>query len=104
MVVGLLRPDAGRITIDGKDVSGLPMFKRARAGLGYLAQEPSIFRRLSVQDNLNAILEHLPLSPEDRNEKRETLLADLGLTKLARQMAYTLSGGEKRRTEIARAW
>lgn len=103
MAVGLLKPDAGRITIDGKDVSGLPMFKRARAGLGYLAQEPSIFRRLSVQDNLNAILEHLPLLPDERKGKRERLLADLGLTKLAHQMAYTLSGGEKRRTEIARA-
>ncbi len=103
MAVGLLKPDAGRITIDGVVVSGLPMFKRARAGLGYLAQEPSIFRRLSVQDNLNAILEHLPLLPEDRKEKRERLLADLGLTKLSHQMAYTLSGGEKRRTEIARA-
>ncbi len=103
MAVGLLRPDAGRIMIDDQNVSGLPMFKRARAGLGYLAQEPSIFRRLSVEDNLNAILEHLPLMPEQRTAKRETLLTDLGLTRLSRQMAYTLSGGEKRRTEIARA-
>jgi len=103
MIVGLLRPDEGKITLDDRDVSGFPMFQRARAGLGYLAQEPSIFRRLSVEDNLNAILEHLPLSPAERGAKRDALLADLGLTRLARQMAYTLSGGEKRRTEIARA-
>lgn len=89
--------------IDDQDVSALPMYRRARAGLGYLAQEPSIFRRLSVEDNLNAILEHTPLSPAQRSEKRDRLLADLGLTRLGKQMAHTLSGGEKRRTEIARA-
>lgn len=103
MTVGLIRPDAGRVLIDDADVSDLPMYRRARAGLGYLAQEPSIFRRLSVEDNLNAVLEHLPLSPAQRAEKRDRLLADLGLARLGRQMAYTLSGGEKRRTEIARA-
>ncbi|MBL0349987.1 MAG: LPS export ABC transporter ATP-binding protein [Elusimicrobia bacterium] len=103
MTVGLVRPDGGRILIDDRDVSALPMYRRARAGLGYLAQEPSIFRRLSVEDNLNAILEHTPLSPAQRTEKRDRLLADLGLTRLAKQMAHTLSGGEKRRTEIARA-
>lgn len=103
MTVGLVRPDGGRILIDERDVSSLPMYRRARAGLGYLAQEPSIFRRLSVEDNLNAILEHAPLSPAQRTEKRDRLLADLGLTRLAKQMAHTLSGGEKRRTEIARA-
>jgi lipopolysaccharide export system ATP-binding protein len=103
MTVGLVRPDGGRITIEGNDVSGLPMYMRARAGLGYLAQEPSIFRHLSVEDNLNAILEHLPLLPEERKAKGEGLLEDLGLTRLAKQMAFTLSGGEKRRTEIARA-
>jgi lipopolysaccharide export system ATP-binding protein len=103
MAVGLVRPNSGRISINGKDVSPLPMYKRAREGLGYLAQEPSIFRRLSVEDNLNAILEHLPLKPEDRRTKREGLLEDLGLSRLAKQKAYTLSGGEKRRTEIARA-
>ena len=103
MTVGLVRPDGGRVLIDDQDVSALPMYRRARAGLGYLAQEPSIFRRLSVEDNLNAILEHAPLSPAQRSEKRDRLLADLGLTRLGKQMAHTLSGGEKRRTEIARA-
>jgi lipopolysaccharide export system ATP-binding protein len=81
----------------------LPMYQRARAGLGYLAQEPSIFRQMTVADNLNAILEHVPLAPEERSVKRARLLEDLGLTRLGDQMAYTLSGGEKRRTEIARA-
>ncbi|HNI57539.1 MAG TPA: ATP-binding cassette domain-containing protein, partial [Elusimicrobiota bacterium] len=103
MTVGLVRPDGGRVLIDDQDVSALPMYRRARAGLGYLAQEPSIFRRLSVEDNLNAILEHTPLSPAQRSEKRDRLLADLGLTRLGKQMAHTLSGREKRRTEIARA-
>lgn len=103
MIVGLVRPDGGAIHIDDHDVSVLPLYRRARAGLGYLSQEPSIFRRLSVEDNLNAVLEHLPLAPAERTQKRETLLTDLGLTRLSRQMAYTLSGGEKRRTEIARA-
>ena len=77
MIVGLVRPDAGSITLDGTDVSPLPMFRRARQGLGDLCQEPSIFRRLSVRDNLDAILEHLPLSPEERRRKRDTLLEDL---------------------------
>jgi lipopolysaccharide export system ATP-binding protein len=103
MTVGLVRPDGGRILIDDSDVSGLPLYRRARAGLGYLSQEPSIFRRLSVEDNLNAILEHLPLSPAERVFKRDKLLSEMGLSRLSRQMAYTLSGGEKRRTEIARA-
>jgi lipopolysaccharide export system ATP-binding protein len=103
MTVGLIRPNGGRISIDDRDVSALPMHQRARAGLGYLAQEPSIFRQMTVADNLNAILEHTPLPPEERAVKRARLLEDLGLTRLADQMAYTLSGGEKRRTEIARA-
>lgn len=103
MMVGLVRPNGGRISIDERDVSALPMYQRARAGLGYLAQEPSIFRQMTVADNLNAILEHVPLAPEERSVKRARLLEDLGLTRLGDQMAYTLSGGEKRRTEIARA-
>lgn len=103
MMVGLVKPGAGSVSIDGKDVSADPMFIRARSGLGYLCQEPSIFRKLTVEDNLKAILEHLPYSPEEQNKKQEQLLNDLGLTHLRRQMAYTLSGGEKRRTEIARA-
>ncbi len=103
MMVGLVRPDAGAITLDDRDVSLLPMYKRARAGLGYLCQEPSIFRGLTVEDNLSAVLEHLPLSEEERARKRDRLLEDLGLARLRGQMAFTLSGGEKRRTEIARA-
>ena len=103
MTVGLIKPDAGKVTLDDTDVTALPMFLRARAGLGYLAQEPSIFRRLTVEDNLAAILEHLPLSKAEQKARQEELLEDLGLTKLRKQMAYTLSGGEKRRTEIARA-
>jgi lipopolysaccharide export system ATP-binding protein len=103
MIVGLIRPDAGKVLLDGQDVSALPMYRRARAGLGYLAQEPSIFRRMSVEDNLAAILEHLPMTKAQQRERRDQLLEDLGLTRLRKQPAYTLSGGEKRRTEIARA-
>ncbi len=103
MIVGLIPPDAGSIFIDDLEVTDLPMYRRARSGLGYLCQEPSIFRKMTVEDNLNAILEHLPLTKQEQNEKREKLLEDLGLTRLRKQMAYTLSGGEKRRTEIARA-
>jgi lipopolysaccharide export system ATP-binding protein len=103
MIVGLIPPDRGTVRLDGIDLSGLPMYKRARQGLGYLCQEPSIFRRLTVEDNLNAILEHQDLTAEERKAKREGLLEELGLSRLRHQMAYTLSGGEKRRTEIARA-
>jgi lipopolysaccharide export system ATP-binding protein len=103
MMVGLVRPDEGVITLDGTDVSRLPMYRRARTGLGYLCQEPSIFRRMTVEDNLSAVLEHQPIAEEERTARREGLLEDLGLGRLRGQMAYTLSGGEKRRTEIARA-
>jgi len=103
MIVGLIKPDDGKITLDDTDVTALPMFRRARAGLGYLAQEPSIFRRMTVEDNLAAILEHLPLSKTEQKARQEELLEDLGLARLRKQMAFTLSGGEKRRTEIARA-
>ncbi len=103
MMVGLVRPDGGAITLDGQDVSDLPMYRRARTGLGYLCQEPSIFRRMTVEDNLMAILENLPLDPSEQKNKCEKLLQELGLDRLRKQMAYTLSGGEKRRTEIARA-
>jgi lipopolysaccharide export system ATP-binding protein len=103
MIVGLVRPDGGQMFLDDAEVSLLPMYKRARAGLGYLCQEPSIFRRLTVEENLAAILEHLPLSAGEQEEKKEKLLQELGLARLRGQKAYTLSGGEKRRTEIARA-
>jgi lipopolysaccharide export system ATP-binding protein len=103
MIVGLVRPDAGGVSLDGRDVSDMPLYKRARAGMGYLSQEPSIFRRMTVEDNLASILEYTSLSAEDQRKKRDWLIKDLGLERVARQMAYTLSGGEKRRTEIARA-
>jgi len=103
MIVGLIAADKGKVFMNGKDITELAMFKRAREGLGYLSQEPSIFRHLSVQDNLRAILEYAP-GPKDKKEhKVETLLEEFGLTPLRRQMAITLSGGEKRRCEIARA-
>ncbi|HOW28795.1 MAG TPA: LPS export ABC transporter ATP-binding protein [Elusimicrobiota bacterium] len=103
MTVGLIRPDGGRIYLDEQDVSEQPMYRRARSGLGYLCQEPSVFRRLSVQQNLDAILEYLPMSDTERTGRREKLLEELGISSLRHQMANTLSGGEKRRTEIARA-
>lgn len=104
MVVGLTRPDAGRIIVGGVDITREPMYVRARRhGISYLPQEPSVFRRLSVEDNLMAILEGLRLTREERNRRCATLLHELGLTQLAHQKAYTLSGGERRRVEIARA-
>jgi len=103
MIVGLIRPDAGRIGIDGKDISGLPMYKRARRGIGYLAQEPSIFRKLTVEDNVRAILETQALSESDRNERLESLLDELSIKYLRNVPAYKLSGGERRRLEITRS-
>jgi lipopolysaccharide export system ATP-binding protein len=103
MIVGLVRPDAGRIFLNDEDISPLPMYKRARRGIGYLAQEPSIFRKLTVEENVMAILETLPLSEEQRGERLENLLDDLSLKHLRGARAYTLSGGERRRLEITRA-
>jgi lipopolysaccharide export system ATP-binding protein len=103
MVVGLVKPDGGRVTFSGEDVTDLPVFLRARKGLGYLAQEASVFRKLSVWDNVMAILETLPLSRKARDARAEELLAPFDLLKVARQPAYTLSGGERRKLEIARA-
>ena len=103
MVVGYVRPDGGRITVDGTDITSLPMYKRARLGIGYLAQEPSIFRKLTVEDNILAILETLDLPRSQRRKRLDELLNELGITHLARQKSYTLSGGEKRRLEITRA-
>ena len=103
MVVGLVRPDEGRIEFMGRDVTSLPVYKRARLGLGYLAQEPSVFRKLSVEDNVFAILETLDLTRAQRKERCEELLESLDLGKVAKQPAYTLSGGERRKLEIARA-
>ena len=103
MMVGLLRPNSGKITLNGEEISSLPMYMRARKGLGYLPQEPSVFRKLSVEDNLMAILETLPVSKEERRERLENLLNELGLATLRKQKAYSLSGGERRRVEITRA-
>ena len=103
MIVGLVRPESGSIRFRGEDITGLPVYLRARKGLGYLAQEPSIFRKLSVWDNVMAILETLPMSKKDRSARAEELRTPFDLMKVARQPAYPLSGGERRRLEIARA-
>ena len=103
MMVGLVRPEAGRIHLDGNDISSLPMYQRARLGIGYLAQEPSIFRKLTVEDNVMAILETLPLSDAERRERLDDLLDDLSIKHLRDTRAYKLSGGERRRLEITRA-
>lgn len=103
MVTGLVRPDAGRVTIDGEDVTQLPMYLHARKGIGYLPQEASIFRGLTVRQNLMAILEMTKLSSAAREKRMAELLEDLGITRLADQTAFTLSGGERRRVEICRA-
>jgi len=103
MIVGLERADKGSIIFNNHEVSHLPMYQRARRGMGYLSQEPSIFRRLSVADNIMAILETLNLSKAEREERLDDLLNELQLTHLAKQKALTLSGGERRRLEITRA-
>ena len=104
MVVGFIKPTSGRIWLNGQDVTGLPMYKRARMGVSYLPQEPSVFRKLSVQDNVAAIIEtRKNLSRKEKQHLLDQLLDDLGITHLRTQKAYTLSGGERRRTEIARS-
>jgi lipopolysaccharide export system ATP-binding protein len=104
MIVGFIRPTAGSVSMDDGDISGLPMYKRARLGIAYLPQEPSIFRRLSVEDNIRAVLEtRADISVGRKRELLEELLDEFGIARLRRQKAYTLSGGERRRTEIARA-
>jgi lipopolysaccharide export system ATP-binding protein len=103
MVVGLVRPDAGRVLLDGADITKMPMYQRARNGIGYLPQEPSVFRKLTVAENLMAILETMGLATAERKERRDRLLEELGISHLADNRAYTLSGGERRRVEIARA-
>ena len=103
MIVGLLRPDGGHIFLEGQDVTELPMYKRCRLGMGYLPQESSVFRKLTVEENLLAILETLELSHQERTTRLGELLAELDLTRLAQHKAYTLSGGERRRLEITRA-
>lgn len=103
MVIGFIQPNGGRVLIDDTDITDLPMYRRARRGIGYLAQEPSVFRKLTVEKNILAILEMQKLTHQERKERLKTLLAELDLTGLARRKAYTLSGGERRRVEITRA-
>lgn len=103
MVVGLLRPDGGQVFFEDQDVTRMPMYRRARRGIAYLPQEPSVFRQLTVRQNLLAILEHQPIPASRRKSRADELLQDLNISHLANSPAYTLSGGERRRTEIARA-
>jgi len=103
MIVGLVRPTSGKVFFNGKNVTSVPMYKRARMGMGYLSQEPSIFRKLTVQENVMSILETLPISGKERRKRLDFLLEELKITHLAKQRAYTLSGGERRRLEITRA-
>ncbi|MBN1823594.1 MAG: LPS export ABC transporter ATP-binding protein [Endomicrobiales bacterium] len=103
MTVGLIKPLSGRVLVEETDITELPMFRRARLGIGYLSQEPSIFRGLTVEENLWAIAEMLEVGHEEKRQKVEGLLEELGLVKLRNQLTVTLSGGEKRRCEIARA-
>ena len=103
MIVGLVKPDEGKVVFRGRDLTKMPVYLRARNGLGYLAQEPSIFRKLSVWDNVMAILETVGLSRRERRARCEELLAPFDLLKVAKQPAYTLSGGERRKLEIARS-
>jgi lipopolysaccharide export system ATP-binding protein len=103
LIVGLLRADGGRITVDGRDITRMPMHRRARLGIGYLQQEPSIFRRLTVRENILAILETLPMKSSERSGRLDQLLEELNITHLADRKGYHLSGGERRRVEITRA-
>jgi lipopolysaccharide export system ATP-binding protein len=104
MIVGLIQPLEGRIVLDGQDITKMPMYRRAQRGIGYLSQEPSIFRKLSVEDNISAILETIPgLSRDERKTRLESLLDELGIKYLRNSKAYALSGGERRRLEITRA-
>ena len=102
MMVGFIRPTKGKVFIDGNDVTELPMYERARHGLGYLAQEPTIFKGLTVEENLLAVLERILDDRKEHKRQVDELLEEFGLSKLAKQKAWTLSGGEKRRMEIAR--
>jgi lipopolysaccharide export system ATP-binding protein len=103
ILVGLAKPDSGRVLLDGVDITDFPMYLRARNGISYLPQEPSVFRRMTVEENLLAVLETLPITPEQRRDRLEELIAQMGLETVRYNQAYTLSGGERRRLEIARS-
>ncbi len=103
IIVGLTRPDSGRVLLNGEEITDLPMYLRARSGISYLPQEPSVFRQLTSEENLLAVLETLPLTPEQQRDRLEELLAQMGLETVRTSKAYTLSGGERRRLEIARS-
>ena len=103
LITGLIRPDRGRIFLDDRELTGAPMYRRARAGIGYLSQEPSVFRRLTVEQNVAAILETMPLSSQARKQRLDELLQELSIAHLRKAKAYSLSGGERRRLEITRA-
>ncbi|HUS04756.1 MAG TPA: LPS export ABC transporter ATP-binding protein [Bryobacteraceae bacterium] len=103
MIVGLISPDSGRVMLDDEDITELPMYRRARRGISYLPQEPSVFRKLSVEQNLMAILETLSMSNRERQDRMNELVEQLGLDKVRRNKGYALSGGERRRVEIARS-
>ena len=103
MIVGLISPDSGRVLVDGSDITALPMYQRARRGISYLPQEASVFRKLTVEENLMAVLETLPMRSRERRETMERLIEQLGLEKVRQSHGYMLSGGERRRVEIARS-
>ena len=103
MIVGLVKPDAGHVFLDDRNITGQPMYRRARLGIGYLPQEASVFRKMSVEDNILSVLEFTDLSKPARIERMETMLEELNITRIRKSMGYALSGGERRRTEIARA-
>lgn len=103
MIVGLVKPNEGQVLLEGEDITPLPMFKRAQLGIGYLAQEPSVFRKLTVEQNIMAVLEMTKLSKKEQKEKMESLLEEFSLTHVRKNLGRVLSGGERRRTEIARA-
>jgi lipopolysaccharide export system ATP-binding protein len=103
ILVGLARPDSGRVLLNEEEITDLPMYLRARSGISYLPQEPSVFRQLTSEENLLAVLETLPLTPEQQRDRLEELLAQMGLETVRTSKAYTLSGGERRRLEIARS-
>jgi lipopolysaccharide export system ATP-binding protein len=103
LITGLIKPTSGRVYLNGEDLTTYPMYMRARKGVGYLPQEPSVFRKLTVEENILAILETLDMSAKDRQKRLDDLLGELGISSIAKRRAYTLSGGEQRRVEITRA-